>query len=78
MPCDEMRGECERKFDDLEKRVGEAGSGVGNAKLDIVRLETKVDSLIKSMNSLTKALWGICGTTVATLFGFFVWFVQNR
>ena len=44
---------------------------------DIAVIKTNVASLIKSINGLTKSLWGVCGTIIVTLFGFFIWYIQS-
>jgi len=41
-------------------------------------IKTDMSHLTQSLNALTKALWGVAVTTLATLLSFFMWYVQNR
>lgn len=73
----EMHEQCKERFKAIDERLA-AGEKVFNQHTtDIAVVQTNVESLITSMNGLTKALWGVCGTTLATLIGFFIWYIQK-
>lgn len=74
VPMNEM---CKEKFRGLEKRLDDGEKLISEHTTDIAIVQTTVSALVKSMNGLTKALWGICGTTLATLFGFLLWYIQK-
>lgn len=76
MTCD-MNDECKERFREIDNRLRAGDKLFNQHSTDIAIIHTNVDLLIKSMNNLTKALWGVCGTVFATLAGFFVWYIQN-
>ncbi|MBQ8525969.1 MAG: hypothetical protein IJ460_04555 [Clostridia bacterium] len=73
----EKNDNCKERFREIESRLDEGDKLLIKHSTDIAVLHTNIEMLIKSMNCLTKALWGICGTTITTLFGFLIWYVQN-
>ncbi len=73
----EMHEPCKERFREIEKRLDEGDKVFTQHTTDIAVLKTNTNALIKSMNGLTKALWGVCGTILATLFGFFIWYIQS-
>ena len=56
-------GEHEKKIDHLERS-------------DAVNT-TQIENLTAAIGSQTKAIWGLVGTVLVTLLGFFVWYVQT-
>lgn len=76
---------CMERFENIEKRL-EVGEKRMNGKseiidkhgVDIEVIKTNTAHLTKSMDALTKALWGVAATTMATLLSFFVWYIQNK
>ena len=73
----EMHEACKERFRDIEERLNDGDRIMTEHTTEIAVLKTNMSNLIKSISGLTKALWGVCGTIVATLFGFFIWYVQN-
>lgn len=73
----EMHEACKERFREIDKRLDEGDKVFTKHTTDIAVLQTNTNALIKSMNGLTKALWGVCGTIIATLFGFFIWYIQH-
>ncbi|MBE7048670.1 MAG: hypothetical protein E7393_04800 [Ruminococcaceae bacterium] len=68
---------CKERFEAIERRL-EKGDGVLKAHTtDIAVLKTNMENLTKSLSALTKALWGVCGTALASLFGFFMWYIEK-
>lgn len=76
MNC-EMNEECKERFREISDRLRAGDKLFNQHTTDIAIIQTNVDLLIKSMNNLTKALWGVCGTIFASLAGFFVWYIQS-
>lgn len=73
----EMHEACKERFRDIEERLNDGDRIMTEHATEIAVLKTNMSNLIKSISGLTKALWGVCGTTLATLFGFFMWYIQN-
>lgn len=73
----EMRESCKERFREIDKRLDEGDKVMRHHSTDIAVVQTNMNNLIKSMSGLTKALWGVCGTTLATLLGFFIWYIQQ-
>lgn len=73
----EMHEACRERFRDIEERLNDGDRIMTEHTTEIAVLKTNMSNLIKSISGLTKALWGVCGTILATLFGFFIWYVQN-
>lgn len=73
----EMHEQCKERFKEIISRI-EAGEKVfSQHTTEIAVVKTNMENLVKSMNALTKALWGLCGTTLSVLIGFFVWYIQS-
>ena len=72
-----IRNECREHIARIEERLAWGDRTINKHTLDIAVLQNNVNSLIKTMSSLTKALWGVCGTTVATLVGFLLWYIKS-
>ena len=80
----EQKPICQEKFDAIEahlthidNRLASGDRTINRHNTDIAVLQNNVNSLIKTMSGLTKALWGVCGTTVATLVGFLLWYIKS-
>ena len=76
MICDK-NDNCKERFREIESRLDEGDKLLIRHSTDIAVLHINIEILIKSMNNLTRALWGVCGATFATLFGFMIWYIQN-
>lgn len=80
----EMRAECRTRFEKIDERLRD-GDGVlkehreqlVETKVTQTELSTKMDTLTQSMQGLTKGIWGLVSAIGLTLFGFFIWYVQN-
>lgn len=68
---------CTERFETIERRLNVKSELLDHHNTDIAVLKTDMAHLTKSMNALTKALWGVAGSTIVTLVTFFVWYVQN-
>ena len=65
------------KFNRIERRLQKGDDHFGRHDTEIAVMQTNLNNLVKSLSSLTKALWGICGTTLVTLFGFLLWYIKS-
>ena len=72
-----MHEACKERFKAIDDRLNESDRLMSEHTTEIAVLKTNMNSLIKSINGLTKSLWGVCGTIIVTLLGFFIWYVQS-
>jgi len=68
---------CMDRFETIERRLNTKSDLLDQHNIDIAVIKTDMGNLTKSLNALTKALWGVAATTMTTLLSFFVWYVQN-
>ena len=73
----DMHPSCRERIAAIDKRLSDGDKILSEHTTEIAVLKTNMSSLIRSINGLTRSLWGVCGTTIATLFGFFIWYIQN-
>lgn len=73
----EINEECRDRFKEIDNRLRAGDKLFNQHTTDIAVIHTNVEMLIKSMNNLTKALWGVCATTLASLTGFLIWYIQH-
>ncbi len=73
----EMHPSCRERIAAIDRRLRDGDKLLAEHTTEIAVLKTNMSSLIKSINGLTRSLWGVCGTISATLFGFFIWYIQN-
>jgi hypothetical protein len=72
MECNLLH-DCQARFERIDKCLDEQ-------KKDhdmVIELKTKIDNLTYSVKSLTHSIWGMIGTVLALLAGFFIWFIQS-
>ena len=77
MVCEHMNDLCKEQFRQIHNRLEDGDRILNNHTADIAETKANVNNLVKSMQSLTKALWGVCGTTLATLLSFLIWYIQG-
>ena len=73
----EMHEQCKERFKAIDERLNEGDKLMSEHTTEIAVIKANMNSLIKSINGLTKSLWGVCASLVVTLFGFFVWYIQS-
>lgn len=66
-----MRTDCRENFDKINERLGDGDK-------HFVALDKDMGHLTDSLNGLTKAIWGACGTALVLLIGFVFWYIQNK
>jgi len=79
-----IRKECKDEFERIHRRIDKRDKMLGEQedKLQahgesIARMSEDVLHVTKSISALTKALWGVAGSMLATLFGFVLWYIQH-
>ena len=73
----EMHEVCKERFKEIYNRLESGEKVFSRHTTEIAVVQTNMQNLVKSMNALTKALWGVCGTTVSALISFLVWYIQS-
>lgn len=79
-----IRPECKAEFDRIHQRIDKRDKSFEEQKHDIkelavsqARTSEDVVHMTKSISALTKALWGVAASLLATLFGFVLWYIQS-
>lgn len=79
-----IRKECKEEFDRIHRRIDKRDKMLGEQedKLQahgesLARMSEDVTHVTRSISALTKALWGVAGSLMASLFGFILWYVQS-
>lgn len=79
-----MRPECKEEFERLHKRIdkrdevfNEQETELKDHAVAIAKISEDVIHVTKSIGGLTKALWGVAASLIATLFGFVIWYIQS-
>lgn len=82
---DERRHDCDKEFNRIWERLSngdrkfqEFQDDNNEQDKELATLKANMLHLIKSMSSLTQALWGMVTAILLVLIGFFVWYVQSR
>jgi hypothetical protein len=76
MNC-EVNPTCKEHFDKIDERLEKGDGEMKHQSEDIVELKTNLAYLTKSLDGVTKALWGVAASIAMTLLGFFLWYVQT-
>lgn len=74
----EPRPYCKEQFEKIESRLNKGDDHFGVLDRVTSRLGANVEALTKSLDDLSKALWGACGTALVICAGFIVWYIQNH
>lgn len=69
--CSERHRRIDERLDNCEENIETL------TRSDAVN-STEIKNLCKNIGSLTSAIWGLVSTVFVALFGFFVWYVQNK
>lgn len=65
MEC--IKNLCLERFSKIEKTLDDKNNQISKQQIDLQILKTDFNHLTKSLNNLTKALWGIAGTVLTTV-----------
>ena len=79
MPNDhEQRDECRDNFRRLWERLEKGDDTMKEHDIGLAELRTNVTNLTKSMDALTKSIWGAAVTAATLGVGFIIWFIQQQ
>jgi hypothetical protein len=67
----EMRQDCTKKFEEINDRLHDGD-------LHFNTLDINMKHLTTSLDGLSKAIWGACGTALILLTGFVFWYIQSK
>jgi hypothetical protein len=81
---EERRIDCQGEFNRIWERLSSGDHAfdltrdcANNLDRRVTILETNMIMLVKSMSSLTRALWGAALAVAATGVGFIIWYIQD-
>jgi hypothetical protein len=74
----EILPSCKERFDSIYERLEKGDDESREHGEKIIKVETNVDNLTKSLNGVTRALWGVASAIGMTLLGFIIWFIQTK
>jgi len=74
----EVNENCKDHFNRIDKRLEDGDTKLDDHSNKITRLDANVANITKSLDGLSKALWGVSASIVAGLFAFFIWYVQTK
>lgn len=84
IPC-EMAHECRKEFDQILERLEKGddsfqkhSEALHRADIELAELRTNMNNLVKSMDQLTKGIWGMVLSIAATGIAFVIWFIQGK
>lgn len=73
----EVNPACKEHFDRIDIRLEKGDTEFKEQSAEIIEMKTNLAYLTKSLDGVTKALWGVAVSIAMTLLGFFIWYVQN-
>jgi septal ring factor EnvC (AmiA/AmiB activator) len=78
MTCEQHQTQCDKRFAKLEGELLALTEEHFKLDGDVRVSNARVEQLTKSLAALTKALWGVVVSMLATLTGFLIWYIQTR
>jgi len=63
----EVNPDCNRRITHLEDRVDNIDEALSGANIDVAVLKSQVCGLVKSMDRLTKGIWGMVATILTLI-----------
>lgn len=69
---------CREHFETLNRRIDQKARLMEEHDRSIIRIDTQIENLLRSMAGLTRALWGAAAAVMTTLVGFLVWYIQTH
>ena len=80
-----MRQECKSNFDRIEERLDnnaqsfrEHRDAIHANDIQLTELKTNMNVLVKSIESLTRGIWGMVSSLAIMGLGFIIWFIQTN
>lgn len=63
----EVRPDCDRRITHLEDRVDNIDEALSSTSVDVAVLKSEVCGLVKSMDRLTKGIWGMVAAVLTLI-----------
>lgn len=76
--CDEKHKAIDNRIETCERRLNAHGTAIDALQKSDAANTTQIKNLTSAIAEQTRAIWGLVGTVLITLFGFFLWYVQSR
>lgn len=73
----EINPSCKERFDKIDQRLDKGDGEFKSQGEKLIELKTDLSYLAKSLDGVTKALWAVAVSTLTTLLGFVVWYIQG-
>lgn len=78
MDENEIRPECRDRFERIENRLDDGEKLFSRHGERLTAAETSVENVAKSLDGVTKALWGVAASIGGMLFMFLLWYIENK
>lgn len=75
--CQERHKRIDEKFATHEKRINNHSERIDKLEQHQSRTEAKIEYLCEQIKSLVATMKWFIGLLIATLVGFFIWYIQN-
>ena len=75
--CEQQHKEINGKLDVHDKRLNRHGEQIDALEKSDAAKTQQIDHLTEAIKSQTRAIWGLVCTVLATLGGFFIWYIQT-
>ena len=74
----EMNQSCKDRFDKIDERLEKGDNEFKENGTQIIELKQDMRYISKSLDRVTKALWGVALSIGMALLGFFIWCVEQN
>lgn len=75
--CERTHKRVDERLDHHERWLGEHEKKIDGLEKSDATNTTEIKNLCRQIGNQTKAIWGLVSTIIATLAGFFIWYVQK-
>lgn len=76
--CEEKHRSVDSRVSACERRLNAHGNEIDALQKSDAANTTQIKNLTSAIADQTRAIWGLVGTVLITLFGFFIWYVQSK
>lgn len=78
MDCDQEFSRIWKRLEEGDKKFSSLTENEKQEAIEISALKTNIIHILGSVSRLTGAIWGMTGSIILLLAGFFIWFVQTH
>lgn len=68
---------CKEKHEIIDRRLDDHGNRIRRLETSDAVNTDRIEKLTNSIDSQTKAIWGLVITLFGTFIGFFIWYIQS-